>query len=90
MLRLISITAFLVTVSAFAPAAVKNTPRGSSKTILNMADFSLDPADTAFVFIEYQNEFTTEGGKLHDAVKDVMEKTNSKFLTFFLLCQNLF
>merc|ERR1712070_1155220 len=27
---------------------------------------------TAIVFIEYQNEFTTEGGKLHGAVKDVM------------------
>ena len=76
-LRLISITAFLVTVSAFAPALVTN-PRASSKTILNMVDFSLDPADTAFVFIEYQNEFTTEGGKLHDSVKDVMENNNSK------------
>jgi len=27
---------------------------------------------TAIVFIEYQNEFTTEGGKLHGAVKEVM------------------
>jgi nicotinamidase-related amidase len=27
---------------------------------------------TALVLIEYQNEFTTEGGKLHGAVKDVM------------------
>merc|ERR1712193_1362 len=27
---------------------------------------------TAVLFIEYQNEFTTEGGKLHDAVKEVM------------------
>ena len=43
-----------------------------------MTDFALDPKETAFVFIEYQNEFTTEGGKLHDAVKDVMEATNSK------------
>lgn len=43
-----------------------------------MADFTLDPSETAFVFIEYQNEFTTEGGKLHDAVKDVMDKTNSE------------
>jgi len=40
------------------------------------ADFLLNPEETAFVFIEYQNEFTTEGGKLHDAVKGVMEETN--------------
>lgn len=36
---------------------------------------SLDPKETALVLIEYQNEFTTEGGKLHDAVKDVMDTT---------------
>jgi nicotinamidase-related amidase len=41
-----------------------------------MADFQLDPKETAVVFIEYQNEFTTEGGKLHDAVKDVMDQTH--------------
>jgi len=31
-------------------------------------------AKTAVLFIEYQNEFTTEGGKLYDAVKPVMEE----------------
>jgi len=30
---------------------------------------------TALVCIEFQNEFTTEGGKLHDAVKGVMAST---------------
>ena len=30
---------------------------------------------TALVCIEFQNEFITEGGKLHDAVKGVMEST---------------
>lgn len=30
---------------------------------------------TALVMIEFQNEFVTEGGKLHDAVKGVMEET---------------
>lgn len=30
-------------------------------------------ASTALVLIEFQNEFTTEGGKLHGAVKEVME-----------------
>ena len=35
----------------------------------------LDPAKTALVLIEYQNEFTSEGGALHGAVAPVMEKT---------------
>ncbi len=30
---------------------------------------------TAFVLIEYQNDFTTEGGALHEAVKPVMQST---------------
>lgn len=34
----------------------------------------MDPKKTAVVLIEYQNDFTSEGGALHDAVKDVMEK----------------
>jgi len=37
---------------------------------------SLDPATTAIVLIEYQNEFTSDGGALHGAVQEVMEKTN--------------
>jgi nicotinamidase-related amidase len=37
---------------------------------------SLDPATTAVVLIEYQNEFTSEGGVLHGAVAEVMDKTN--------------
>ena len=36
---------------------------------------SLDPAKTAVVLIEYQNDFTSEGGVLHGAVEAVMEKT---------------
>jgi nicotinamidase-related amidase len=35
----------------------------------------LDPAKTAVVLIEYQNEFTSEGGVLHGAVSAVMDKT---------------
>jgi len=35
----------------------------------------VDPKRTALVLIEYQNDFTTEGGSLHDAVKDVMDET---------------
>ena len=30
---------------------------------------------TALLLIEYQNEFTTQGGKLHEAVKPVMDAT---------------
>jgi nicotinamidase-related amidase len=37
---------------------------------------ALDPATTALVLIEYQNEFTTDGGALHGAVAEVMDKTN--------------
>ena len=37
---------------------------------------TIDPATTAFVLIEYQNEFTTEGGVLHKAVAEVMSTTN--------------
>ena len=36
----------------------------------------LDPSTTAIVLIEYQNDFTTKGGVLHDAVKGVMGETN--------------
>lgn len=36
----------------------------------------MDPKKTAVVLIEYQNDFTSEGGSLHEAVKDIMEKEN--------------
>ena len=36
----------------------------------------MSPNTTAVVLIEYQNDFTTPGGKLHDAVKPVMDSTN--------------
>ena len=36
----------------------------------------MDPTKTAIVLIEYQNDFTSEGGTLHGAVKGVMEKEN--------------
>ncbi|MCB9590733.1 MAG: cysteine hydrolase [Polyangiaceae bacterium] len=36
----------------------------------------LDPKTTAIVLIEYQNEFTSDGGVLHGAVAGVMDKTN--------------
>ena len=36
----------------------------------------IDPSKTAVVLIEYQNDFTSEGGVLHGAVEEVMDKTN--------------
>jgi ureidoacrylate peracid hydrolase len=36
---------------------------------------SIDPQTTAVVLIEYQNDFTSEGGALHGAVSDVMDQT---------------
>jgi ureidoacrylate peracid hydrolase len=36
----------------------------------------IDPATTAVVLIEYQNDFTSEGGALHGAVEEVMTKTD--------------
>ncbi|MFJ8888938.1 cysteine hydrolase [Streptomyces sp. NPDC102402] len=35
----------------------------------------LDPGKTALVLIEYQNDFTSEGGALNGAVAEVMDKT---------------
>ncbi|MGN6380290.1 MAG: cysteine hydrolase [Gaiellales bacterium] len=35
----------------------------------------VNPSKTAVVLIEYQNDFTSEGGALHGAVKDVMDDT---------------
>ena len=43
---------------------------------LRRKDKNMDPKKTAVVLIEYQNDFTSEGGSLHPAVKDMMEKTN--------------
>lgn len=37
---------------------------------------SLNPNETAVVLIEFQNDFTTEGGIFHGAVKSVMDSTN--------------
>lgn len=37
---------------------------------------SIDPRTTAVVLIEYQNDFTSEGGVLHGAVSEVMDKTS--------------
>jgi nicotinamidase-related amidase len=42
-----------------------------------MDDLILDPKETALIFIEFQNEFTSPGGGLYDAVKDCMSATGT-------------
>src|SRR5258706_9712903 len=37
---------------------------------------AIDPSTTAVVLIEYQNDFTSDGGALHGAVQEVMDKTD--------------
>ena len=36
----------------------------------------MDPSKTAVVLVEYQNDFTSDGGALHEAVAGVMESTD--------------
>jgi ureidoacrylate peracid hydrolase len=36
---------------------------------------AIDPSTTAVVLIEFQNDFTSDGGVLHGAVSEVMDKT---------------
>jgi len=65
--------------------SVINHPlRAGAAPLLSDRAFSADSAKggceivnskTAVLFIEYQNEFTTEGGKLYEAVKPVMDST---------------
>src|SRR5271156_3725167 len=40
-----------------------------------LTEATMDPKKTALVLIEYQNDFTSDGGTLHQAVKPVMEST---------------
>lgn len=37
---------------------------------------AIDPSTSALVLIEYQNDFTSEGGALHGAVEEVMHETD--------------
>lgn len=66
---LIGLALLLHSALAFSPANVFTRYR------TNIFRMSMKPEETAVVLIEYQNEFTTEGGKLHDAVKPVMDAT---------------
>ena len=75
-LLLLAFTAVSLGSGFVSPAQAPVRRKVSSFSALCMADYSLDPRETAILLIEYQNEFTSPGGKLHDAVKECMEKTN--------------
>jgi len=59
---------------SFLPHTSRTIQRSASSTTLQMAIDKLDPSETALVLIEYQNEFTTEGGALYEAVKPCLDK----------------
>src|SRR5258705_2883364 len=42
---------------------------------MNQPEQLMNPSSTALVLIEFQNDFTTPGGKLHGAVQEVMQST---------------
>ena len=62
----------------FARPAVQvrtlNTQMSGRVHTPGLGGIKVDAKKTAVVFIEYQNEFTTEGGKLHEAVKGCAER----------------
>ena len=70
MLALLGTSASALLVGRTAPPAMM------ADRVFSPADakggVQVNPSRTAVLFIEYQNEFTTEGGKLHDAVKGTM------------------
>ncbi len=55
------------------PSVQKITRTMSNVATGNQPRLKLDPEVTALILIEYQNEFTSPGGKLHDAVKECMQ-----------------
>jgi len=61
--------AFTVGTTSYRSHKVASTLKMSSEEAL-----TLEPSKTAVLFIEYQNEFTTEGGALYGAVKECLEE----------------
>ena len=57
-------------------AATDTQPFRTFKPSMAKGGIGVDASKTAVLCIEYQNEFTTEGGKLHGAVGPVMKTTN--------------
>lgn len=63
------------------------TKRVSEPTVRGRGGLGVIPKKTACLFIEFQNEFATEGGKLHGQVKEVMELTGMLAKTVDLVRQ---
>ena len=61
--------------SSRASRASKTSPLSLSSVQDDSLSDPLVPSKTAFVMIEYQNEFCSPGGKFHDATKDCMDST---------------
>ena len=55
-----------------AQVRTRNTQMSGRVHTPGLGGVDVNAKKTAVVFIEYQNEFTTEGGKLHEAVKGTM------------------
>ena len=68
-----SASAFLIT----PQSPLANRYQSSELNMSTQESFSLSPEETALVLIEYQNEFTTEGGGLYEAVKECIDKTGT-------------
>ena len=64
---------------SFAPMTISRQ-HGSTLRMASSDDVlpSLDPAETAVLICKFQNDFASEGGKIYDTVKEVMDVTNMK------------
>ena len=68
--------------SFVVPLANNNMRSSTTSSSLSMVGEdqlpSLNPEETAVLICKFQNDFATEGGKIYDTVKEVMEVTNMK------------
>lgn len=73
-----SLLCFILVIVYYADAFSSRFGRTVTNRVTGVTTVTMGlvPAKTAIVFIEYQNEFAAEGGKLYEAVKPCMEATN--------------
>jgi len=77
MLNFILLAILLGLVTGFAPTNKPSVVSRKNSLSMSSEENLLDPSETAFVFIEFQNEFTTPGGKLYEAVEETLVKFNT-------------
>lgn len=65
-------------VLSFAPLAINQRQTTSLRMAGDDPLPSLNPKETAILICKFQNDFASEGGKIYDTVKEVMEVTNMK------------